>query len=382
MHALQVAGLLLSLGAVAGCRDAPDTSAPDHHSPESVRVVRAVTVSDPSPPLGAYTSFIAVRPNGAFFITDVDRGRVVAYDSTGSVLRQIGAPGDGPGEFRMPATTEVVGDSLLVVADLNARAMVVFDLRSWSFERTIHLEGFRNWAADWSVRNDTATFAALDAGGAVAVWPTASDTAMLVGALPESYMTGRPRGLLRRYGRIGVAMSQGGLVAHLPTEDGVRRVSTEGALGPLIPLPVRARRGIPEALHALKASTSRERTESFPLASLNVGLASRSDGRLVAYHWEYDPDEAVPGGDGAGGPGMSDIRVFASLLSPGLDSACVDIRLPVDTDIPPFPVTVGDTTFIFARSVDLDRGSVQSTLVALHLDPASCHWEQLQSRGD
>jgi hypothetical protein len=134
---------------------------------------------------------------------------------------------------------------------------------------------------------------------------------------------------------------------------------------------------MPRALHDLKRSTSRERDTSFPLATLNVGLAARSDGHLVAYHWEFDHDRNAAGRDDQGGPGMTNIRVFASLIAPTLDSACIDLPLPVLTDIPPFPVTVADTTYVFSRSVNMENGTVTSLLSAFHLDASACSWEPL-----
>lgn len=377
MNGLRTLSVALLATSLQGCQEQGPGREGGPGEGVSATLVREVSVAEPDPPFGAYTSFIAVASSGEFFITDVDRGRVVAFAPSGTVTGTFGAAGAGPGEFLMAATLEVLDDSLLAVADLNARTLKLFNISDRTYTRTVGLSGFRNLAGDWSFSGDTAYFAALDAGGVLAVWPLGEDSASLRGVLPAEYLTGRPRGLLWRYGRIGLSRAATGLVVHLPTEDGVRRVTEAGRIGPLVPIPARFRRGITPELHQLKASTSRERTARFPLASLNTGLAQRGDGLLVAYHWEYDHDPKSATTGTGGGPGMTNLRLFGTLISPALDSACIDVRLPIVTDTPPFPVTVGDTTFVFTRSVDMAKGTVASTLRAFYIDPKLCRWEAI-----
>jgi hypothetical protein len=378
MHTTIVsAGVCGLLAVLIACGQDDEANRAPTQASTAVQLLREVSVADPTDPLGAYTSFIALDRGGNFFITDVDRSRVIRYEPAGTVALEIGRQGSGPGEFLLPATLEVLGDSILAVADLNADKIALFSLPAGQYLRSVHLVGFRNWAADWSIRGDTAFIPALDAPGVLAVWPLASDTARLRGTLPVPYLSGRPRGLLRRYGRVGMTGRNGEFAVHFPTEDGVRPMDPDGVIGDLVPLPVRSRRGIPQSLLDLKASTSRERTKVFPLASMNTGLATREDGNLVAYHWEFDHDPSKSGARSEGGPGMTNLRVFASLIRPSLDSACVDLPLAITTDIPPFPVTVGDTTFIFSRSVDVATGTVRSTLSAFHLDASRCAWEPM-----
>lgn len=377
MNAIRLLILALLASSTTSCSRGDKEVAGRSLVSTTATLVREVRAQEPDPPLGAYTSFIAVASNGSFFITDIDRGRIVAFDPAGSVTRSFGSLGGGPGEFSLAATPEVIGDTLLAVADVNANSLMLFDVRNGQYMRTVKLAGFRNLAGDWSYAGDTAYFATLDAGGVLGVWPMVNDTARLRGELPAEYRSGRPRGLVRRYGRIGIAPTSEGFAVHLPTEDGVRRLSLGGEVGPLIGIPARHRRGIPPELVQLKANTSRSRTTNFPLASFNTGLARRGDGLLVAYHWEFDHDPKSKGSESGGGPGMTNLRLFATLIKPALDSACIDIRIPIETDIPPFPVTRGDTTFVFTRSVNVAQGTVNSRLVAFRADPRSCQWEPI-----
>ena len=53
--------------------------------------------------------------------------RIVVFDSTGGFLRHFGSAGEGPGEFRSPATYTVLRDGTTIVADLGHRAYHLFD---------------------------------------------------------------------------------------------------------------------------------------------------------------------------------------------------------------------------------------------------------------
>lgn len=53
--------------------------------------------------------------------------RIVVFNSTGGFLRHFGSAGEGPGEFRNPATYAVLRDGTTIVADLGHRAYHLFD---------------------------------------------------------------------------------------------------------------------------------------------------------------------------------------------------------------------------------------------------------------
>ncbi len=52
--------------------------------------------------------------------------RVVAVDPGGNLLRQIGRPGEGPGEFRRPAQLDVWPNGRIVVTDMGHSAFQIF----------------------------------------------------------------------------------------------------------------------------------------------------------------------------------------------------------------------------------------------------------------
>lgn len=77
---------------------------------------------------------------GNLFILDRQASRVTVVDPSGSFLRAIGQPGDGPGEFRMPVAFTAMPSGGLVVADLGHRSYQLFDAGG-SFERMVSMGG-------------------------------------------------------------------------------------------------------------------------------------------------------------------------------------------------------------------------------------------------
>lgn len=77
---------------------------------------------------------VAFDADGNLYVFDsADEGRtgsnlrIVVFDRTGVFLRTFGSAGEGPGEFRSPATYGVMRDGTTIVGDLAHRAYHVFD---------------------------------------------------------------------------------------------------------------------------------------------------------------------------------------------------------------------------------------------------------------
>lgn len=64
--------------------------------------------------------------NGRLYIFDRQSSRIVVVDDQGRFVREIGKPGEGPGELRMPARFVVMRDGTVVVADAGHRAYTLF----------------------------------------------------------------------------------------------------------------------------------------------------------------------------------------------------------------------------------------------------------------
>jgi DNA-binding beta-propeller fold protein YncE len=61
---------------------------------------------------------LAFDEAGNLYVFDRQSSRVVVVDPQGVFLREIGQPGEGPGELRMPVTFTVLRDGTVIVADI------------------------------------------------------------------------------------------------------------------------------------------------------------------------------------------------------------------------------------------------------------------------
>ncbi|MDH5589015.1 MAG: 6-bladed beta-propeller [Gemmatimonadota bacterium] len=69
---------------------------------------------------------VAFDGAGNLYVFDVQSSRVVVVDPRGRFLREVGGPGEGPGELRTPSAFTVLRDGSVIVADMGHRAWVVF----------------------------------------------------------------------------------------------------------------------------------------------------------------------------------------------------------------------------------------------------------------
>lgn len=81
----------------------------------------------------AGTAFDAV---GNLYVFDRQASRITVVSPDGSFVREVGQPGEGPGEFRSPMNFTVTRDGRLVVTDVGHRAYQLFDA-SGEFERMV-----------------------------------------------------------------------------------------------------------------------------------------------------------------------------------------------------------------------------------------------------
>ena len=76
---------------------------------------------------------VAFDAEGNLYVFDSGGGmldsnlRVVVVDRTGAFLREFGSSGEGPGEFRMPTTYDVMRDGTTIVGDMGHQAYQIFD---------------------------------------------------------------------------------------------------------------------------------------------------------------------------------------------------------------------------------------------------------------
>lgn len=85
-------------------------------------------------------SSVAFDGAGRLYVFDSQVNRIFMVDADGTLIRQIGREGDGPGEFRNITDWVVMDDGRLVVRELRRRAYHVFGPNG-HFERMVRMGG-------------------------------------------------------------------------------------------------------------------------------------------------------------------------------------------------------------------------------------------------
>ena len=62
-------------------------------------------------------------PDGRIFIPDRFKHKVLVFSKSGEYLSSIGREGEGPGEFRMPSTVEILPDGRILIASVGRYAL-------------------------------------------------------------------------------------------------------------------------------------------------------------------------------------------------------------------------------------------------------------------
>lgn len=75
---------------------------------------------------------------GNLYVFDRQGNRITMIDRSGDFVREVGGPGDGPGEFRMAVEFTAMPDGQLVVADMGHRAYQLFS-PDGEFERLVSM---------------------------------------------------------------------------------------------------------------------------------------------------------------------------------------------------------------------------------------------------
>lgn len=124
-----LAAALLALGAgSAGAQERvvrlPERDRPLAGTPQQVFAIGRAEGADHEM-FGAVTG-VAFDAAENLYVLDRQSKRVMVYDRTGRFLRQIGKPGQGPGELMVPLQLAVAGDGTVIVSDLGRRGHSLF----------------------------------------------------------------------------------------------------------------------------------------------------------------------------------------------------------------------------------------------------------------
>lgn len=339
------------------------------HGPSVILVESTRILEIDSATLGAYSSFIARTGDGRTFVNDMSNQRILEFGSDGNFLGAFGSKANGPGRFELPGAMGIVGgDSVLVVADVNRQALMLFDITSKAFLRSVPMPT-QDIGQNWVTRGDTIEFALGLAHSVVGRWVWVSDSVVVgVGLLPSAIA--HNTNVAIGYGRSDIAENDSGLVTLLPTDPGLRVLNHDGRELGFVAIPHIRRLGEPDDL--FERSKGLKGDQRFkPRASAAGGLHRLSSGQYVLTHVDLDYIGEPPSGR------FGNFRLFVSIVSSDLTRACIDSPVPLATDIPPIPIFRGDTLFVITRQVSAEN-KVVTMIRGFRPTAEGCDWQPLQ----
>lgn len=327
-------------------------------------------IEDGSSTIGSHASFIARTASGRTFINDQVNHRILEFSASGGFLGTLGHGGPGLGQLEAPMSLGLVeNDSVLAVADWNRREIVLFEVKTRSYLRSVRIPS-EEIGQNWTMRGDAVQFGlGLGASALIGRWIWTSDTVVHgIGVRPKELL--RYPEIVVRNGRSELAAQDSGFVAFLPTDPGLRVVGGDGREVGFIPIPKFRRVGEPEDL--LRKSSGLSRAGRLKLRTSSAyGLHQLPSGDYVLAHL----DKEFIGEPGVGRFG--NFRLFLSIVSRDLTRACVDARVELETDVPPLPRFHGDSMFVITRKVSADDKVI--TMIRAFLPTTEgCDWQPLR----
>lgn len=100
-------------------------------SPDGKKLMEINVGGQPSPCPNNFcsTTDVAFAKNGHLFVSDGYRNaRIIEYTATGEKVREWGAPGTGPGQFRLPHSIQIDENNIIYVADRENGRIERFDV--------------------------------------------------------------------------------------------------------------------------------------------------------------------------------------------------------------------------------------------------------------
>ncbi|MDE2793955.1 MAG: 6-bladed beta-propeller [Gemmatimonadota bacterium] len=135
---------------------------------------------------------------GRLYVFDRQAERIFVVDTGGSLIREIGREGEGPGEFRRAVDFAALDDGRVAVADIERRAYHLFDADG-DFERMVRMGGDPSY---------TAVGTHMPLRGADAVVTSTSGGSMIitsVRAIDEAGFPERPEPMSRPIERVDLS---------------------------------------------------------------------------------------------------------------------------------------------------------------------------------
>ncbi|MEQ8329205.1 MAG: hypothetical protein RH859_01955 [Longimicrobiales bacterium] len=348
------AALLASL-LVTGCDDAPASPAGEVRVDSLFSVVLSETDT-------AYTgrpNSLAVDPeSGDFLISDGFGDRVLRYDRTGTLTAIYGERGEGPGQFSSAGRVVAVLDGSVVAADDGRSLLNVYARDDGAFVSAVPFHGTLGSIVADPDSGHIAWLGILDIvdGHSIGRWNRRTGHVEYGGAVPVEYR--ESNALAGIFNRGFVLPAGEHVLVAFQGDDRVYRLAWPSGEVDTLRVPTRLRTAHPpDVVEAMRKERAFPRL--FSMIPALFGLYPLPEGRLLLVHFDQEIE----------GPSI-EAEVYLSVLAPKRGTACIDLPLPLRTDVQPRLTVRGDT--VFAVTQQVDEGGATTTVEAFLLAGGPC----------
>lgn len=305
---------------------------------------------------------MAAAPDGSLYVVDAFFGRAVHFGPAGEVRRVIGRKGKGPGELEIAVFPVLVGDSLLLISDDRQPSMNVFDAHTGGFLRRILLGGA---IREVTLGGPRPTFGLIDHGRRTGLleWDPATDRTRSFVPLAEEYLAAPA--FAGVFTIVAVDRWADSMVVGFSGLNSLQLMDSEGRSLRTVTLPVRHRKGVPEDIVARFNDERIPFPERFGMNSALFHVRRLSDGRFALLHYDQRLE----------GPQII-TTAWVSVLSAGLDSACVDGALATTKDAQPVSIFAGDTLMVLEQRIG-DSTEVEARVTRYRIETGNCSWARM-----
>lgn len=319
------------------------------------------------------TSF-AVDEQGVLYIPDRSTDRVLRFRPDGVLDGIIGRRGAGPGELRGIGAAIDASNGVLAVHGYQSLSVSLFASADGRFLGALRQRGY---LTSLRVTDSIVWHGTMDMGTGLSVGSVAQDSFRLGSGATELIATvGEVPEAFRRYPGLDVfnnvvVLPRGDLllVGYGGTNELVLS-GLDGAGRARLNLPVGQRRGVPPAqLERYFRSRNFPPALTFAAISSLAGLWPAAGGRVLVYHRDLEEDDPSARNSQTIG------RAYVSVLSAGLDSACVDGEVPYPLPIYPRLAVHQDTILQLDQYlVPGSRSRVQTVVRKYVVNTSACEW--------
>ncbi|HEU4799488.1 MAG TPA: 6-bladed beta-propeller [Gemmatimonadales bacterium] len=350
---------LVVLAAACSGGGAPGGTGVGMGAPPTVVVSDSVVLEENDSLYLGDPAYLAPLSSGGYLVTDGMQARVVHFDADGRLVGVIGNKGRGPGEFASPFAVIERPDGTIAVSDaeldrisvFDATHELMFDVSTAAIVRDAALIGPDVWLAGTNQ---------ADATG-LTRW-TADTVLRSSLPIPDTYRAIPPLAGIHHAVQLD-AWGDSLLVAFSGTSE-IMLAGPDGVPVAAVTVPAVRRKGVTREALQKMANPATPFPEMFSAISALFGLHRRSDGSIMAVHF----DQVLDGN-------AIESEVFASLLSADRTRACVDAPVALVGETQPVIAFRGDTLLVLEQLTQSEP--VVTVIRKLLVEDDACAWQPI-----